>query len=246
MTRAVIIAALENEISPLVQDWARSQILIGGKPVPCYEREGVIAVAAGIGAKRAEAAARIVSTKFKPQMLISAGLAGALIRSLKVANIVLPNVIVDAESGAEYRCNVGGEVIGGGVLVTASQIAGAADKQALVERFHALIVDMEAAGIAKIAQESGIGFRCVKAISDELEFIMPPLNEFVNSDGTFDTTAYARWVSLRPQYWARTLQLGRNSSRAARELCSWLQQNLRSGLRPAKVVTLNEAEYSKH
>jgi len=246
MITTAIITALENELAGLVEGWKQSQILIGGKPVPCYETDGIVAVAAGIGCRRAEAAARVLTAKFKPQMFISAGLAGALIRSLKIGSIVLPNVIVDGQSGAEYRCDVGGEVIGGGILVTASQIAGTTDKQRLVEQFHALIVDMEAAGVARIAREAGTGFRCVKAISDEANFEMPPLNSFVTTDGKFDAGAYGRWVLLRPQYWWRTAMLGRNSARASRELCNWLQQNLRNGLRPGKVVKLNEAEYSKN
>ena len=78
-------------------------------------------------------------------------------RSLKVGNIITPNVIMNSASGTEYRCDQGG-----GILVTAGEIAGNTSKQALVEKFHALAVDMEAAAVAEVAKNAQIGFRCVK------------------------------------------------------------------------------------
>ncbi|MGH9568913.1 MAG: hypothetical protein ACRD4F_04705, partial [Candidatus Angelobacter sp.] len=194
------------------------------------------------GVECAEAAARAVSEKYQPEMLVSMGLAGALVPSLKIAGIVLPNLIVDAASEREYRCLTEGGVIGGGVLVSAAEIAGASAKVALAERFHALIVDMEAAGVAKVAQEKGTGFRCVKAISDPADFKMPSLNRFVNDAGEFQRQAFAAWIVARPQYWSPTIVLGRNGARASRALCEWLNRNL-AKLQPARVVTLDKAEY---
>jgi adenosylhomocysteine nucleosidase len=182
---------------------------------------------------------------FHPQVLVSAGLAGALIPTLKVGAVALPNVIVDAETGVEYRCDVGGDVIGGGILVTAQEVAAAESKRRLVERFHALMVDMEAASVARVALQTGAGFRCVKAISDEADFVMPPLRRFVAADGQFQQGRFIRWLALRPQHWAKTIVLGRNSARASRALCDWLRQNMAAKLQPARVVTLKEVEYSK-
>lgn len=246
MTRTAIIAALERELLPLVKAWKQSTLMIDGKPVRCYATDDAVALAGGIGSGRAEAAARAVVEQYRPEMLVSAGLAGALIHSLKVGNIVLPNVIVDAETGSEYRCNVAGDVIGGGILVTAPEVAGVNTKPELVQRFHALVVDMEAAGVARVAQEQGTGFRCVKAISDEAGFGMPPLNRFVDANGRFQQGRFVRWLVWRPQHWAKTLALGRNSARASRALCDWLRQNQGLPLQSARVVTLKEAEYSKN
>lgn len=246
MTKVAIIAAMESELQSLVKAWTRSTLRVDGKAVACHQSEGVIAIAGGIGSRRAEAVARAVVEAFRPQVLVSAGLAGALIPTLKVGAVALPNVIVDAETGVEYRCDVGGDVIGGGILVTAQEVAGAEGKRQLVERFHALMVDMEAAGVARVAQQTGLGFRCVKAISDEADFVMPPLSRFVTADGQFEQGRFIRWLAWRPQHWTRTIALGRNSARASRALCDWLRQNMAAKLQRARVVTLKEAEYSKN
>lgn len=241
MSAIAIIAALDRELHPLVDDWNSSPLHSNARTFTCYHAGGLIAVAGGIGSKYAETAARAVMENYHPQMLVSAGLAGALIRSLKIGSIVTPNVIVDAATGSEYRCNPGGDGVGGGVLVTSGEIAGAAGKAALVERFHGLVVDMEAAAVARVARQFNTGFRCVKAISDEFDFIMPPLDRFVDEQGKFQTGKFLGWAALRPQHWANVIRLGRNSRRATRTLSLWLKKNL-SGDFPSAVVTLGEAE----
>jgi adenosylhomocysteine nucleosidase len=242
--RIAIVAAMERELAPITQGWSLSTLNVQNRSLICYEGGEIVAVFSGMGCKRAEEAARAVAEKYRPMALVSAGLAGALIRSLKVGNVVLPNVIIDAASGTEYRCNVGGEVIGGGVLVSNYEIAGRKAKPELVECFHALIVDMEAAGVAKVAMENDLGFRCVKAISDEFDFEMPPLNDFVTPEGLVETGKLVRWTSVRPQYWPAMVALGRNSYKATHALCDWLRTNLPENLHAARVVTLN-GEYSK-
>ena len=153
-------------------------------------------------------------TQYRPALLISVGLAGALIRSLKVGSVFTPNVVVDAADGAEYRCTADGNHVSGGVLVSAAEIAGAEAKRELVNRFHGLVVDMEAAGVAKVAQQEQIGFRCVKAISDEADFAMPPMGKFLNAAGEFQSGKFALWAALRPWQWPRIAALARNSKRA--------------------------------
>jgi adenosylhomocysteine nucleosidase len=241
--RIAIVAAIERELAPLIQDWGLSTVHAGNRTLICYESENAVAVFSGMGCKRSEEAARAVVEKYAPQVLISAGLAGALIRSMKVGTVVLPNVIVDAASGTEYRCSLGGDAIGGGVLVSNFEIAGKESKPELVECFHALVVDMEAAGVARVAMENDLGFRCVKAISDEFDFEMPPLNRFVDREGKLETTKLVRWMSVRPQYWAAMIALGRNSRKAIRALCEWLRTNLAGNVQASKVVTLN-GQYS--
>ncbi len=241
MNTIAIIAALDRELQPLIGGWKQSVVVFNKKTFRVYEHENLVAVAGGIGCRAAEQAARAVVAQYRPQALISAGLAGALIRSLKVGCIVTPNVIMDGMNGNEYRCTLGEGLIAGGVLVSAREIAGRESKQKLVEDFHALAVDMEAAGVAEVAREAEIGFCCVKAISDESSFSMLPLNQFVSAEGEFLTERFVLWAALRPWSWPRVIALGRNSNRATQALCGWLKTHVSSNLRPGKVVRLEPA-----
>ncbi|HWX56330.1 MAG TPA: hypothetical protein VN176_17205 [Verrucomicrobiae bacterium] len=232
MIKVAVIAALDRELGPWVRGWTRTVLDPDGAAIQGYEKDGTVAVAGGMGGARAEQAARAAVAKYRPQMLVSAGLAGALIRSLKVGSVITPNVIVDAASGNEYRRTVGAEIVGGGILVSAREIAESKDARSrLVELFHALAVDMEAAGVAKVAEEEHIAFRCVKAISDEADFQMPPLNRFVDAQGRFQTGKFTAWVSLRPWHWPRTIALGRNTKKATQALCDWLSKNIQTAQR---------------
>ena len=245
MSKTAIVAAMERELAPLVQGWKKSARSSGGKTFTFFEKDNLVAVISGIGCKNAAVAASAIVEKLHPSTLMSVGLAGALIRSLKVGSIFTPNVVVDASDGAEYRCAVDSSRISGGVLVSASEVAGAAAKKQLVQDFHALVVDMEAAGVAKIAQEANIDFRCVKAISDEADFAMPPMNRFVDVAGYFQTGKFAAWAALRPWQWLRIAALARNSGRASRALCDWLTTNLTTGSQTKEIVTLNTPELSQ-
>jgi len=239
----VIIAAMEREVQPLVRGWRRNSLSDGTQSFSVFENGDRVLVISGIGRANAEAAARAAIAHYQPAQLVSVGLAGALIRSLKAGSVVTPNVVVDAADGAEYRCTVEtGAVVGGGVLVSATEIASSDDKQQLVERFHGLVVDMEAAGVARAAQEAGIGFRCVKAISDEADFVMPPLARFVDASGSFQSGRFAAWAAVRPWWWMRVAALGRNTSKAARTLCEWLEKNMGASAASAEVVKLGRAE----
>jgi len=231
--RLAIIAALDREIQPLVRGWQRTDA--------GYRQDDTLVVAGGIGYEAARRAAQAVVKDFRPQMLVSAGFAGALIGTLKVGNVFLPNVIIDGRNGMEYRCNFGEGILGGGILVSAAQIAGSASagcesKKELAEKFHALAVDMEAAGVAEVAREEGIGFRCVKAISDEADFPMPPMNRFISPEGGFNVSGFAAWAIVRPAVWSPVIALARNSNRAARALCAWLEERSADGIQPAQVV----------
>ena len=243
MSKVAIIAAMEREIAPLVRGWQRSTLTSGERMFTCFERDGAVAAISGIGCKNAEIAARAIVDRYRPALLISVGLAGALIRSLKVGSVFTPNVVVDAADGAEYRCAADGNHVSGGVLVSATQIAGIQAKRELVNRFHGLVVDMEAAGVAKVAQQEQIGFRCVKAISDEADFIMPPMGKFLNAAGEFQSGKFVLWAAVRPWQWTRVAALARNGKRATDALCNRLRNDLASALPAKEVVTLDRAEF---
>ncbi len=227
MSKTAIIAALDRELAPLVRNWQSLTFSYSGHEFRAYEHDNMAAVAGGVGPAAATVATRAMIARYHPQALISAGVAGALLRTLKVGAVITPNVIVDSSTGTEFRSD-----IGGGILVTASQVAGAAAKQMLVDKFHASAVDMEAAAVAEVAQQEGISFRCVKAISDEADFVMLPLDQFVNEAGRFLTGKFLAWAVFRPGRWGAILALARNTKRASKALCEHLQAMSGGSLEP--------------
>jgi len=221
--RVAIIAALEREVAPLVKGW---RVLDDGVPAVYrkYAKGDTVVVCAGMGIRAARHSAEGVLYRYKPELLVSAGLAGALIRELQIGQAIVPSTIISAATGKRY---VTGH--GRGVLVTASGIVGLEAKRLLARQYSAELVDMEAAAVAEVAEDHGIAFTAVKAISDEAEFDLPDMDPFVDPRGRFLTGKFASHVALRPRLWGVVRKLAAHSARASMELCTSLQNLIEEG-----------------
>jgi adenosylhomocysteine nucleosidase len=217
--KVALVAALPREVWPVVRRWQSSQREIAGRRFRFFENQRAVLVCGGIGAEAARRAAEAVVQSFHPLALLSIGFAGSLESRLPVGSIVPVKQVIDVKDGS--RVDMPG---GAWVLASFDEVASPRQKARLAQSYGAHAVDMEAAAVARSAQAHGIPFLCVKAISDDASFEMPPLAGFVHPDGRFREAALAVHVALRPWLWVRTLRLARNSARAAQALCQWLDQ----------------------
>lgn len=209
-----IVVAMRREVAPLLRG-------VTGKRadgVEFFELKNAVVAVGGIGRIAAWSAARAVVKSYEPSTLVSAGIAGALIATLKAGSVVRGGEVVDADSGAQFEAANGDSVI-----VTVSSVSGPAEKRNLADRYKADVVDMESAAVAAVAREQGTEFMVLKAISDELEFEMPPMAEFVDGDGKFETARFAAFIALRPKWWSAVRQLAANSRIASVNLSHGLE-----------------------
>lgn len=215
-TRVAIVAALPREVRPLVRNWPCSRQQFEGHEFEFFEKDGVVLVCGGIGGERARRATEAVIQLYDPELVVSAGFAGALQRDVVVGQVLMPRIVIDA--GDSSRTNTQD---GTGILVTFSSVADADQKGKLAKAFDAQAVDMEAAAVAKSAEKHGLRFTACKAISDASNFFMPALGLFIR-EGKFQTRKFATHVMLRPWLWKSAVKLARDSALAARNLCQSL------------------------
>src|SRR4029077_12425846 len=218
-SKVPIVAALEREVRPLIRQWRPVEREYDGRKYTFYENDRAVLVCGGIGPEAARRATEAIIQLYAPVLVQSAGFAGALDPTLKAGTVLTPICVIDAKDGSRIEAGVGHWV-----LVSVDHPATVADKAKLAEAYWAHAVDMEAASVARAAQAHDITFVGLKAISDEANFEMPPMERFIASDGQFRTEAFALHVAVRPWLWPRVIQLARNSSTAADALCWWLQQ----------------------
>ena len=216
--QTAVVAALEREVRPLVKGWRVSEKAFDGKRFRFFEDADVVVVCGGIGPQAARRAAEAVIAIFEPKLIYSAGFAGALDARLKVGEVVRPARVISANDGTS--ANVEG---GDGILVSFESVATREQKGKLRDSFGAHFVDMEASAVARAAQARGIAFSAVKAISDEVDFEFPSMEQFVDSEGHFRERRFARFAVVRPWLWPQVVSLARNSNRASRALCGWLR-----------------------
>jgi adenosylhomocysteine nucleosidase len=217
MTRVAIIAAMADELGPLVRGWRRES-----QNGVCLWRESRgnaewIAAFAGIGAGAAERALAEAERDGPVDAVISTGWAGALSDGFEAGRAYGVSCVVCARTGERFPATTTG---GGCLLVTGDRVAGRQEKRRLRAAFGAGLVDMEAAGLARIAARRGIPFHCVKGVSDGPAERLPDLNGFVTAEGRFRMIRFVLFAVLRPRFWpalARLRENGRKSSLGIRE-----------------------------
>ncbi len=214
--KVVIIAAMEREIAGLVRKWEVQPVSASAVGRSFTMGEAVV-VCAGIGARAARSATERAVERYKPELLVSAGLAGSLVPTLRVPEAVIPATIVNSATGERYETGHGS-----GILVSASGVAGAQAKLLFARQYSAQLVDMEAASVAEVARQHGIAFTAVKAISDDCGFDVPDMEPFVDARGAFRMAKFVAHVAVHSRMWRTVRTLGANTRRAANELCTVL------------------------
>jgi adenosylhomocysteine nucleosidase len=207
--RIAIVAAMPVELAPLLGKTQSQQI----DGVELFELPEAMVAVGGIGEKHARHAAEVVIEHAQPTLLVSAGIAGAISPGLRVGDVGRIREVVDVATGERY-------LTGGGdwVLATSQDVSDAAEKQSLLTKYGADVVDMEGAAEAQVAKERGIQFAALKAISDDATFEMPPLNRFID-EGKFDTRRFLVYVALHPRWWGTLGKIKKNSEIATANLC---------------------------
>ena len=219
MTRIGIITAMPTEVWPLIRNWRRNSQAHNGWTFRFFESSQAIVLPGGIGHEAGRRAAEAIIALYQPDLLIATGLAGGLKSEWTLGRTLVAAEVIDGGTGHRFR-TAGGE----GRVVSSRIIAGVEEKRRLATAFpEADVVDMEGAAVGEVATQHGLPFLAVKAVSDNLEFDLPPLNQFVDAEGRFQNLQFAAWASVRPWWWPNIAQLKRISDRGAHALAELLK-----------------------
>lgn len=217
--KVAIVAALEREVWPFIQDWPLTRKVFDGREYKFFEQEGMALVCGGIGQEAARRAAAAIITLYRPALVISAGFAGGLDPALTIGRTLTPRHVIDASDGS--RTDSG---FGEGVIISFAEVANAEQKAKLRQAYGADAVDMEAAAVAHSAQAHGVRFLACKVISDTSGSWLPPLARFIRSDGKFHTLQFLTYVAMRPWLWLSVQRLANDTAMAAGKLCAALAE----------------------
>lgn len=223
MSKIAIIAALAGELKPLVRNWQRHEKNVWTGYIAGRE---AIAVAGGMGATAATRAVAKASAQGEIGVLVSYGWAGALTCALKPPAVSAISEVVDARTGERF-------VTGnseGPRLITLDHVARKGEKRRLAESYQAVLVDMEAATVARLAAARNLAFYCFKGISDGYLDHLPDFSRFINDQGQLRMPAFLTYTVVHPNYWAALGRLGQMSARSASELASFVPGSLEQAL----------------
>jgi adenosylhomocysteine nucleosidase len=223
MTRIAIIAAMPAELKPLTQGWQHERSTGVDLWRLRFDGGEWIAASAGAGVDRAARAFAEAENAGPISIVISIGWAGALREEIAPGQAYDVSTVIDIRTGERF-------VTAGPSnhcwLVTSPCVADAAEKKRLASTYQAALVDMEAAGVARLARMRGIPFYCIKGISDGYSDQLPDFNRFISPGGQFKLTRFVVFVLLRPWYWHTLIRMGENSRKAARNIAQSLRDFL--------------------
>jgi len=224
MPKVGIVTAMPTEVWPLIREWRKSphpsqnQGRVG-HPLEFFEGEDAVLLCGGIGYEAGKRAAEAVIEYAKPSLLIATGLAGGLKPEWTLGRTMVAAEVVDEATGRRFKT-----AYGEGTVVSSREIARATKKRELASRFAADLVDMEGAAVAEVAEAHGLPFLAVKAVSDEMDFELPPLQEFVDAEGRFQSVRFGLWAAWHPRWWPAIARLKKRSDCAAAVLAGRLRE----------------------
>jgi adenosylhomocysteine nucleosidase len=240
MMRIGIIAAMAGELKPLVEGWRPLALPRTSRHASAWEgtvgNATCVAVCAGMGEQAAERACAIAANGEPLDALVSVGWAGALSCGMQPASAYVVNEVVDDATGERFSTHSSTDATSAALkLVTIDHVAGEpAEKRKLGIAHRAVLVDMEAATVARFARNHGIAFYCLKAVSDVQSEVLPDFSRHTDSEGRLRLPGLLAHVALKPRYWPALARIGNNGKKGAVALAAALGPLLAPLANPAK------------
>jgi len=182
----------------------------------------------GVGRVRAEAAATRLLNR-GASALVSWGIAGGLDPSLEPGTVVVPELVLGSQGGflrvdVDWRdrllARIGDRVPTslGSVLHADEVIASPRGKRELYERWRAAAVDMESAGVARVAEDAGVPWLVLRAVADTADRELPMSVTRVSDDSGRLRLGAVVGLVVRPALWPALIALGRANAAAGRSM----------------------------
>ena len=218
MTRLGIVTGMQFEADILMAELAKA-----GAP------DSIAVACAGPSYRAAKrTAARLVDDG--SEALISFGIAGALIESVKSGTLLIAGQVInwndtvetDPTWMARMRLGLGQPRFPtetGNLAHSDPPAVSPADKRALHVKTKALGVDMESFGVGEIARDRGVPFLTLRVVADGATRILPTAAlDATNADGSVSTARALTTLALRPWELPDMVRLGLQTGAARRTL----------------------------
>lgn len=149
MKRTAVIFALYWELRPFARRLGVN-FFKSLSPVVSPDGGEIILARSGMGAEKAEKLSEDIIKDFRPELIISAGFCGALVKDLRIGDVIVSDL-----KDRKLYCSP-------------QPLFTCEEKTALFQREGAIIVDMESDAVASAARKYDVPFIAIKAISDTL------------------------------------------------------------------------------
>ena len=219
----LFVAADPRELTPWVARWESVKavsLAVNWARTGMWRGRPVAAIANGAGTERALTAVIMAG---EIEAVCNTGFCGALDPALKIGDIVVATEVRNQVRTWPARLPDSPRATTGPV-VTVDHIARTADEKRSLRATGASFVEMEAAGAAQAAEDLGVPFYCVRAVSDLAgETFANDFNAALTAEGNFSVARLVAGAFASPQKrFAELLRLQRRTAAASKKLGEFL------------------------
>jgi adenosylhomocysteine nucleosidase len=225
-----VLAAMHLELAPLVRAFSLRREGDGNQAL--YRAEvgdrTLVATLMCMGTQAAARATERILAAAAVDRVVCIGVAGGVGPSVRVRQLVVPEIVIDAATGKEYRPAPLPHHPARGKLRTSDVFE--TDPSSLAQWIRAGVValDMETSAIAEVCERRGVAWSVARGLSDHVTDapVDPQVLGLAHADGSGNPAAVARYLIARPWRVVGLARMARNSTAAARASVQALQRAL--------------------
>ncbi len=214
------VCAMPIELSPLVRMLSLTETEVNGTKMHAGTLDGraVVAVVTGMGTQLATEATTRLLDAVTPRWVLVVGITGALESETPIGTLVLPEVVVNSETGSEHRPTPLGEGVPHGTMWTTNGLTTDPDDLARLRARGVVSLDMETAAIAELCETRGIPWSVFRVISDRANdgTVDEEVFHLSNQDGTPNTAAIQKYMADHPERLPLMAQMAEKAKLATR------------------------------
>ncbi len=216
----LFVASDRRELEPFIAHWTQAKPFdLRAAHWACkgiWRNREVAAIAIGV--------AQPLVCDLVPAAICSIGTAGALIPRLQIGDVIVASSVRDEAGQAWPAQDPHGPSARTGVVLTSPHIARTAAEKRKLSASGAIIVEMEAAGLARSAAALDVPFYCIRAVSDlSEESFFIDFECFLKPNGTFNVPRLVMHALSHPvKGLGELLRLQRRTALAAKNLGDYL------------------------
>jgi len=191
------------ELEPLVRKLELEESRIGEVPVHVgtLDDRRVVAIVTGMGTELATKGTTALLDAVAVERVVVVGITGAVENETPIGTLVLPELVVNGATGAQYRPALLGPGTAMGTMWTTDTLITDANEIAGLRARGVVSLDMETAAIAALCEARGIPWSVFRVISDRASdgSIDEEVFRLSNQDGTPNNEAIERYFAEHPE-----------------------------------------------
>lgn len=178
----------------------------------------------GMGGQRMRQTAAALIAELQPSHVVLVGMAGGLHVALEVGDVRQVAAVISLDGASRYELQTTPNASAATLLTVDELVTSVAGKQALRDRFHADMVDMETWHLADVCAQFGAPLTALRVVSDGAKDDLPPwLVKLTHADGTPNLRQALCHACL---HLPTLLQLAASSRRTTQSLAAATEQVL--------------------